>query len=127
MLTKFSSGISRVFNMIIPPAKSPGKLGCAALITIKLSNMAEGNKSKANDLRSGSVLGNTLPFTKAILYLSLSPRITANLPSVIVVPLIRFSTSPVFLSGLLLIISREITSAGAIFFCWKAKTVLRFS
>ena len=66
---------------------------------IKLSSMPAGKISKEKTFLSGSDPGSMAPFTKARLYRSFKPRTMAYLPSWMVVPLERLSTSAVFLSG----------------------------
>ena len=118
-LKKFFVGTSFVFTWIKPPAHSPGNSGTKALLIIMLSIIWDGNKSKEKVLRSGSVLVNKIPFNIAWLYLSAKPLTIIYLPSWIEAPGVLFKISAVFLSGLLLIVSAEITEATVLVFFWK--------
>ena len=119
ILKKFLEGTSFVLTWIKPPAHSPGSSGTNALLMIILSIIWEGNKSKEKVLRSGSVLVNNIPFNIAWLYLSAKPLTIIYLPSWIEAPGVLFKISAVFLSGLLLIVSAEITEATVLVFFWK--------
>ena len=81
-----------------------------------LSIIEAGIISNENVLRSGSVLVNKTPLSIAWLYRSAKPLMTKNFPSIKLAPGVRFSTSPVFLSGLLRMASAEITDATVLVF-----------